>query len=139
MPCWASCQASSGLQFSWDLDLSRRDCFLTLAPLSRKGFIVLAVVFVFSLSAILPFGRWTGWNWPKMLVYAPTGGVSQELFFRACLLPALLLALPMRSRVTLPCPPCARLRSPIMCWSSMTIRPRSGRYHDIWRITVSSG
>jgi membrane protease YdiL (CAAX protease family) len=56
--------------------------------LSWQGFGVLAVVFVFALAAILPFGAWRGWSWLAALVYAPASGASQELYFRAALLPA---------------------------------------------------
>lgn len=79
----------------------RAQLFLRVAPLSRGGFAVLAAIFVFGLAAILPFGVWQGWNWPAALVYGPASGVSQELFFRAVLLPALLLALRERSHLAL--------------------------------------
>lgn len=69
--------------------LRRRECFLTLAPLSRRGFWVLAGLFVFALAATLPFGVWQGWSWRTALLYAPAAGVSQELFFRSALLPAM--------------------------------------------------
>ena len=69
--------------------LSREECYLRVTRLSRKGLVVLVVVFVFALAAILPFGVWQGWSWVAALVYAPASGVSQELFFRAALLPAL--------------------------------------------------
>ena len=67
---------------------SRADCYLQVRGLSWAGFAVLAVVFVFALSAVLPFGVWQGWSWLAALVYAPASGVSQELFFRSSLLPA---------------------------------------------------
>jgi membrane protease YdiL (CAAX protease family) len=66
------------------------DCYLQVRPLSRPGLAVLAGVYVFALGAILPFGVWQGWDWVAALVYAPAGGVAQELFFRAVLLPVLL-------------------------------------------------
>lgn len=69
-----------------------------MAPLSGRGLAVLAGIFVFGLAAVVPFGKWQGWNWMAALVYAPASGVSQELFFRAVLLPAVLLALKRRSR-----------------------------------------
>jgi len=69
--------------------LSRRECFLTVRPLSLKGFGVLVGIFIFALAAILPFMVWQGWSWKAALVYAPASGISQELFFRAALLPAM--------------------------------------------------
>ena len=81
--------------------LAREQLFLRMAPLSWKGFLVLAGIFLFALSAILPFGAWRGWNWMAALVYAPASGVAQELFFRSALLPAFLLILKERSSLAL--------------------------------------
>lgn len=77
--------------------LSRRECFLAVEPLSRRGLAVLVAVLVLALAAILPFGVWQGWSWMTALVYAPASGVSQELFFRAALLPAIQAALRRRA------------------------------------------
>lgn len=68
---------------------SRQDCFLVARRLSWSGFAVLAAVFVFALSAILPVMEYQGWSWTAALVLAPAGGIAQELFFRSSLLPAL--------------------------------------------------
>jgi membrane protease YdiL (CAAX protease family) len=81
--------------------LSREDCFLRLGRLSGAGFGVLAAVFVFALAAVLPLGRWQGWNWRAALVYAPASGISQELFFRSALLPALQWVLRTRPGLAL--------------------------------------
>jgi len=81
--------------------LTREQLFLRISPLSRKGFAVLAGIFVFGLAVVLPFGSWQGWNWMAALVYAPASGVSQELFFRSVLFPALLLGLKDRPRLAL--------------------------------------
>ena len=69
--------------------LSLPDCFLRLERLSRAGLAVLSAVFVLALAAVLPIGEWKGWDWHAALVLAPATGVSQELFFRAALLPVL--------------------------------------------------
>jgi membrane protease YdiL (CAAX protease family) len=63
--------------------------------------VVLLGVFVLSLAAILPVSNWQGWSWKAALVYAPAGGVSQELFFRAALLPALYLVLKKHAGLSL--------------------------------------
>jgi hypothetical protein len=70
-------------------DLSLPECFLRMARPSRSGLMLLAASLLF-----MPFvwlsGRWTGWNGMAALVFAPASGISQELFFRAALLPVLL-------------------------------------------------
>ena len=71
------------------LGLKREDCFLVFNPISGKGLVVLAVVFVFALSAMLPVMVWQGWSWKAALILAPAGGIAQELFFRSTLLPTL--------------------------------------------------
>jgi membrane protease YdiL (CAAX protease family) len=76
--------------------LSLEDCFLRIRRLSWRGFAVLAAVLVFALGAILPVSTWRGWSWAMALIYAPASGVSQELFFRAALLPILRSALRRR-------------------------------------------
>jgi membrane protease YdiL (CAAX protease family) len=81
--------------------LSRRECFLRVQPLSRRGLAALAAVFVFALAAILPLSVWQGWSWRAALLYAPASGISQELFFRSVLLPALLLVLKGRRALAL--------------------------------------
>jgi len=69
--------------------LSLPECHLRVAAISRKGLLLLA-----ASSLVAPImwltGRWTGWNGAAALIYAPASGVSQELLFRAALLPALL-------------------------------------------------
>ncbi|HEX6384333.1 MAG TPA: CPBP family glutamic-type intramembrane protease [Anaerolineae bacterium] len=68
--------------------LSREECHLRLTWPSWKGLLVL-VAFSLLWPFILSTGRWIGWNWQAALVQG-AGGISQELFFRAALLPALL-------------------------------------------------
>jgi membrane protease YdiL (CAAX protease family) len=65
------------------------DCYLRGAPLSRSGLAVLAVVTLL-LIPILLSGGWVGWSIMGVLLYAPMSGISQELYFRSSLLPALL-------------------------------------------------
>jgi membrane protease YdiL (CAAX protease family) len=76
--------------------LSRQDCFLVVKPLSLRGFGVLVGIYIFALAAILPFSVWQGWSWKAALLYAPASGVSQELFFRAALLPAMQILMKRR-------------------------------------------
>lgn len=68
---------------------SRQDYYLRIAPISRTGLMLLAGYLLF-MPFVLMTGRWTGWNWMEALIYAPASGISQELFFRAALLPVLL-------------------------------------------------
>lgn len=77
---------------------SRAELYLRVAPLSRRGFVTLTAVFVLALSVLIPSGAWQGWSWTAALVYAPAGGVAQELFFRAALLPALLVVFDQQTR-----------------------------------------
>jgi len=67
----------------------RRDCFLRFALISQRGLAWLALSMLF-MPVIWLTGRWTGWDWRAGLLYAPASGISQELFFRAALLPVLL-------------------------------------------------
>ena len=76
--------------------LSPEACFLQIRQPSRAGLGVLAGVAVFALAAILPAGTWRGWDWAAALIYAPASGISQELFFRSALLPAMLALWPRR-------------------------------------------
>lgn len=76
--------------------MTRDDCYLRIRRPSLAGVIVLIVIFVVAASVVLPFGEWQGWNWKAALFLAPLGGISQELYFRAALLPLMLLLLPNR-------------------------------------------
>lgn len=75
--------------------LSLKDCYLRPAPLSWKGALWLGASLLI-LPVMWITGRWTGWHPLDALVYAPASGISQELFFRASLLPILLAVLPAR-------------------------------------------
>lgn len=76
--------------------LTREECFLRFNHLSWKGLAVLVAVFVFGLAAVLPVGEWQGWSWRAALLFAPASGISQELFFRSALLPAIQVTLKKR-------------------------------------------
>jgi membrane protease YdiL (CAAX protease family) len=77
------------------------DCYLVAKPISLPGVAVLAGVFVFALSTMLPAMVWRGWSWRAALILAPAGGVAQELFFRCSLLPAFERLLGNRHRLAL--------------------------------------
>jgi len=64
-------------------------CYLRLAPISKRGLLLL-VVFTLALIPILMTGKWVGWSWLPVLVYAPASGIAQELFFRSSLLPIVI-------------------------------------------------
>ncbi len=76
--------------------LTSKECYLRVAPISRVGLALLAVL-SFIEPLILLSGHWTGWNWISALVYAPASGISQDLFFRAALLPVLMGTFKKRS------------------------------------------
>jgi membrane protease YdiL (CAAX protease family) len=81
--------------------LSREECYLQPAPLSGKGLAVLVAIFVLASATVLPVGVWQGWDWLAALVYAPASGISQELFFRSALLPAMMVLFPGRPGLSL--------------------------------------
>lgn len=69
----------------------REDCYLRFSWISWVGL----GVYVLMLSLMIPVVltgiksvNWVGWNW-VMMIYAPASAISQELFFRSTLLPAL--------------------------------------------------
>jgi membrane protease YdiL (CAAX protease family) len=78
-----------GVTILLSVGFKREDCFLVFNPISGKGFAILAVVFAFALSSMLPVMVWQGWSWKAALILAPAGGIAQELFFRSTLLPTL--------------------------------------------------
>lgn len=75
--------------------LTTDDCLLKFAPLSKKG---LTVFFLLTplCAPILLSAAWNGWHPVNALVLNPLSAVSQELFFRCALLPALLIFFPKR-------------------------------------------
>jgi membrane protease YdiL (CAAX protease family) len=83
------------------LGMTREECFLVIHSISKAGFIVLVIVFVFALSTMLPVMVWNGWSWKAALILAPAGGIAQELFFRSALLPTLRSVFNRRPRVAL--------------------------------------
>jgi membrane protease YdiL (CAAX protease family) len=83
------------------IGIKREACFLVFHPLSRKGFVVLAVVFTFALSTMLPVMIWKGWSWKAALIMAPASGIAQELFFRSTLLPTFRQIFHQRPRLAL--------------------------------------
>ncbi len=68
---------------------SLEECYLRSAPITRTGLVLLAISMLFT-PLIWLTGRWVGWNALAALVYAPASGISQELFFRASLLPVFI-------------------------------------------------
>jgi hypothetical protein len=78
---------------------SSEDCFLGPGRLSLGGAAALGWL-VLLWPAVLATGEWLGWAPGRALVQG-LGGVGQELFFRAALLPLLLARLPGRPRTAL--------------------------------------
>jgi membrane protease YdiL (CAAX protease family) len=68
------------------LGFSPGECYLRIGSISKKGLALLLSFFIVLLPILLS-GRWVGWNWTAGLIYAPLSGITQELFFRASLLP----------------------------------------------------
>jgi hypothetical protein len=75
----------------WSAGVSPRACFLAVAPPSRQGLVLLALLSAF-IPAVLPLGRGQPFSWLDDLVYAPASALGQELYFRSALLVALGMA-----------------------------------------------
>jgi membrane protease YdiL (CAAX protease family) len=67
------------------------DLYLRLGGISWIGLALYIAMIVPYWFIIIPTGAYVGWRWADALLYAPIGAISQELFFRAVLLPAFLL------------------------------------------------
>ena len=80
---------------------TKRDCYLRVAPVSRRGLMFLLALTFLVVGSMLPFFRWRGFDWVALLIYAPATAVSQELFFRSTLLPALTRSLKARPTLAL--------------------------------------
>jgi hypothetical protein len=70
------------------------DCYLGPGRLSLRGALALAWLLVL-WPFVLATGEWVGWDTARALTQA-LGGVAQELYFRAALLPLLVVLLPGR-------------------------------------------
>lgn len=75
--------------------LTTESCFLRFAPLSRQGLAALFLMTPLIVPILLP-ATWIGWYPVNALLLYPLSAISQELFFRCALLPALLIFLPRR-------------------------------------------
>jgi hypothetical protein len=62
---------------------------LRFDKLSFTGLLTLGATSILLLPILASSTSWIGWHWLKALVYAPTSGIAQELYFRAALLPGL--------------------------------------------------
>jgi hypothetical protein len=72
----------------WLAGLPPKASRVRLAPLSRRGGLVLAVLLLYLPGAVwLRAGR--PWDWLDALVFAPASALGQELYFRGALLTAL--------------------------------------------------
>jgi hypothetical protein len=80
--------------------LTTAGCFLRFAPISKQG---LTVFFLMTplVSPIVLSAVWAGWRPANALVLNPLSAISQELFFRCALLPALLILLPKRPNLVI--------------------------------------
>jgi membrane protease YdiL (CAAX protease family) len=68
---------------------SRSDCFLGPGRLSGRGALVLGWLLLL-WPFVLATGQWVGWDTARAVTQG-LGGVAQELYFRAALLPLLLV------------------------------------------------
>ncbi|HKB49368.1 MAG TPA: hypothetical protein VKC57_16795, partial [Ktedonobacterales bacterium] len=63
----------------WSAGISPRACFLAVAPPSRQGLVLLALLSAF-IPAVLLLGRGQTFSWRDDLVYAPASALGQELY-----------------------------------------------------------
>ena len=66
--------------------------YLRLGGISKFGLALFVAMILLNWFVVIPTGTYVGWRWIDALFYAPIGAISQELFFRAVLLPVLLIA-----------------------------------------------
>lgn len=67
---------------------SSQELYLQLKPISKRGWVALGLA-TLALAGPLATSSWVGIRWLPLLVYAPLSGITQELFFRSSLLPAI--------------------------------------------------
>jgi len=79
--------ASGVVVLLW-MGFSKKELYLQFKPASGRGWIALGLA-TFALLGPLATAQWVGVRWLPLLVYAPLSGITQELFFRASLLPAI--------------------------------------------------
>ena len=77
--------SASGLSFA--------KLYLHLRWISLSGLFALAATTILLLPILGSSTGFSGWKWLPALVYAPTSGIAQEIYFRGSLLPALEQAL----------------------------------------------
>ena len=75
--------------------------YLRFNPISLKGLFLFTGFLVFYWLVVIPTGSFVGWRAGEALFFAPLGAISQEIFFRSSLLPALCLVFPGRFWVAL--------------------------------------
>jgi membrane protease YdiL (CAAX protease family) len=80
--------AMCSLSILWLSGISPQACAIRVAPLSRYGVGVLAVLMLFIPMALLA-GRGQQLRWLDDVVYAPASAIAQEAYFRCALLTAL--------------------------------------------------
>jgi hypothetical protein len=84
--------------------ITAKACYLQFAPISKQSILVYAVMLFLMLPVVvagLQAGGWAGPDWRLIFINAPIDAISQELYFRAALLPALLLVMPRKPRLAL--------------------------------------
>jgi membrane protease YdiL (CAAX protease family) len=70
------------------MGFTRQELYLQFKPISKRGWVALGLA-TLGLLGPLATSHWVGVHWWPLLVYAPLSGITQELFFRASLLPAI--------------------------------------------------
>jgi membrane protease YdiL (CAAX protease family) len=80
--------ASLGVVALMWMGFSRQELYLQVKPVSMGGWVALGLS-TLALIGPLSMSQWAGVRWVPLLIYAPLSGITQELFFRSSLLPAI--------------------------------------------------
>jgi len=80
--------ASLGVVALLWMGFSKQELYLQVKPVSKGGWVALGLA-TLALMGPLSVSQWAGVRWVPLLIYAPLSGITQELFFRSSLLPAI--------------------------------------------------
>ena len=80
--------ASIGVVVLIRMGFTPQELYLQVRRVSKRGWLALGIA-TLALVGPLATSTWVGIRWVPLLIYAPLSGITQELFFRSSLLPAI--------------------------------------------------
>ena len=81
--------------------ISRLELKLRILEISKAGLVALAATTLLLLPILTSSSAYVGWQWLPALIYAPSSGLAQELYFRSALLTGLERAFSGRKTIAL--------------------------------------